>query len=142
VTNPDMSNPKRRPENKPGEYDTFRESLAAPVPNRSYRSQIDMIDTGPSVLEQLIRYVAIILDILIAIRFVIKLFAPSSASTFVTFIYGMTNWIILPFQPLVGAPPATLTGYFDWASLAAIAAVSLVAALLIALIKPRPVDIV
>ena len=140
MTSPDISKPKSKPNGKKDKYDTFHESLAAPIPNQMYRSRIDLIDSQPSVLEQLIRYIAVILDILLAIRFFIKLFAPSSTSTFVSFIYGMTNWIILPFQPLVGAPPATLTGYFDWASVLAIVIVSLVAALLIALVRPRPLD--
>jgi uncharacterized protein YggT (Ycf19 family) len=118
----------------------FHETLAEPVPNRTYRSEIE--EAQPSALESLVRYVAVILDILLAVRFVISLFTTNTANGFVAFVYGLTNWLVAPFQALFGqTPTGSTTGYFDWSALAAIVVVSLLAMLILRLLRgPRPAE--
>src|SRR6185437_14486216 len=67
-------------------YDDFRESVAAPVPNRTYRSAVELEDRS-SVAERVVRVVAVVLGILLAIRFVINLFSYPRTSGFANFIY-------------------------------------------------------
>jgi uncharacterized protein YggT (Ycf19 family) len=121
--------------------DEFHETLAQPMPNRTYRSEIEQAD-APSALEQLVRYVAVVLDLLLAVRFIVSLFTTDTANSFVAFIFGLTNWLVAPFQVLFGATPTgSAGGYFDWSALAAIAVVSLLAALIIRLLQgPRTAE--
>ena len=113
-------------------YDDFRESVAAPVPNRTYRSTVELEDRS-SVAERVVRVVAVVLGILLAIRFVINLFSYPRTSGFANFIYATTNWAVQPFQFLFGQPATTTGGFFDWPALAAIVAVGIIASILIAL---------
>jgi uncharacterized protein YggT (Ycf19 family) len=132
-----VNEPARQPRSRsyPRRDDDFRETLAAPIPNRTYRSEIEDFE-HPSALEQLVRYVAVLLDVLLAIRFVISLFTTNTTNSFVAFIYGLTNWLVAPFQALFGHAPANATGgYFDWAALAAMVVVSVLAALIIRLLQ-------
>lgn len=121
--------------------DEFLETLAQPMPNRTYRSQIEA-DAGPTALEQLVRYVAVLLDILLAVRFAVSLFSANTANSFVAFIFGLTNWLVTPFQVIFGSPQTGAnTGYFDWSALVAIVVVSVLAGLIIRLLQgPQTVE--
>ncbi len=121
--------------------DDFHETLAQPMPNRTYRSEIEQIE-APSALEQLVRYVVVLLDLLLAVRFVISLFTTNTSNSFVAFIFGLTNWLVAPFQAIFGATPTgSIGGYFDWSALAAIAVVSILAAIIIRLLQgPRTIE--
>ena len=119
-------------------YDEFGESMATPVPNRTYRSSVETVDDKSSLVEQVVRYVAVILGALLAIRFVINLFSGYRSSGFTNFIYATTNWMVRPFQALFGQPAASTGGFFDWPAIAAIVTVGIVAGILIALLRPRP----
>jgi uncharacterized protein YggT (Ycf19 family) len=134
----DTNKPKR---DYPRRDDNFHETLAQPVPNRTYRSEIEQLET-PSALEQLVRYVAVLLDLLLAVRFVVSLFTTNTTNGFVAFIFGLTNWLVAPFQAIFGATPTgSAGGYFDWSALAAIALVSILAAFIIRLLQgPRTVE--
>ncbi|HEY2004784.1 MAG TPA: hypothetical protein VGH44_06770 [Candidatus Saccharimonadia bacterium] len=117
-------------------YDDFRETVAAPMPNRTYRSAVEL-ENHSSVAEQIVRIAAVILGILLAIRFVINLFSYPRTSGFASFIYGTTNWAVQPFQYLFGHAATTSGGFFDWPALAAIVATGIIASILIALLRPR-----
>ncbi len=49
---------------------------------------------------------AVLLEILLAFRFGLKLIAANPANSFAMFIYGFTNLFVLPFMSLVPAPAA------------------------------------
>ncbi len=49
---------------------------------------------------------AVLLEVLLAFRFGLKLIAANPANPFAMFIYGFTNLFILPFMGLVPAPAA------------------------------------
>jgi uncharacterized protein YggT (Ycf19 family) len=117
-------------------YDDFGESIATPVPNRTYRSDVDLIADRPTAFEQFIRYVAVILGTLIAVRFVINLFNTGRSRSFINFFYTLTDWVVKPFQAVLGQPPSGTGGYFDWPSLAALIVVGVVASLLIWMLRP------
>jgi Flp pilus assembly protein TadB len=119
-------------------YDSFRESVATPVPNRTYRSDVDLVSDRPGTAERVVRYVAVALGALLAVRFVINLFATSHTGGFTAFIYATTNWMVRPFQLLLGQPPASTGGFFDWPALAALVVVGIVASVIIGLMRRSP----
>jgi hypothetical protein len=45
-----------------------------------------------------------ILEAILALRFLFKLIGVNEANTFASFLYGLTNLFVLPFQSLIGAP--------------------------------------
>jgi uncharacterized protein YggT (Ycf19 family) len=122
---------------RPTRDDEFRESLAAPAPTSTYRSRIDRLETGTSPLEQLIRYVTVILGALLVVRFAINLFTYNRVNGFVNFFNGATDWVVRPFQTLFGQPPSGSGGFFDWPAVVSLIVVALIATLLVSLIRPR-----
>ena len=95
-----------------------------------------MVDAAPSALEQLVRYVAVLLDALLLVRFITSLFSGNTSNAFVAFIYGLTNWLVKPFQALFNQTPVTSgTGFFDWPAIAAIVVVTVLAAIIIRLLR-------
>jgi len=128
--------PGRRPNRDRRQYDEFRESVAAPVPNRTYRSAVETHDRA-GVAETIIRYAALVLGFLLLMRFVVSLFTANVANPLVNFFRTVTNWIVAPFQNFFGGAPAGTGGFFDWAALAALIAVGIIGVLLLSLIRPR-----
>jgi uncharacterized protein YggT (Ycf19 family) len=145
LKNPYQSDPEAQAELRQEEIarrrasrdDDFRETLAPPVPNQTYRSRVDYIDNRASVAEQLIRYVAVVLSLLIVGRFIASLFSSDRSNGLVNFFYATTDWIVRPFQALFGTPPSSTGGFFDWPAVAALIVVGVLATLLISLIRPR-----
>ena len=120
-------------------YDEFRESLAAPMPNSSYRSKIDRIDDEPSSLEQTLRTVAGFLILLLAVRFFIDLYSLNRFGAWASFFYLLTNWAVSPFLGIFGQSQViAATGFVDWAALVSIAVTATIAWIMIRLIRPRP----
>lgn len=124
--------PARRPRPK---YDEFHETLAPSLPGRTYRSEVDLIDSNLSVGEQLVRFVAVVLNALLVVRFIMSLFTSNLGSSFVSFIYSLTDWLVAPFQALFGQPPIMGLGFFDLPALLAAVIVTILASLIISLIR-------
>ena len=101
------------------------------------RPCIDATDDSVSVLEQIVRYVAVLLGLLLGLRFVVSLFTANVGNGFVNFFRVTTDWLVTPFQTLFGRPPAGTGGFFDWPALAALIVVAVIATLLISLMRPR-----
>lgn len=133
MAKPDTS--RGRPNQDRYDYDEFRESLATPVHGRTYRSAPDEVPRV-SVLEEIVRYGAVLLGLLLTLRFVTSLFTTNNAG-FAGFFRPTTDWLVVPFQTLFGRPPASTGGYFDWPTLAALLVVAVIATLLISLMRPR-----
>ncbi|MDQ6772758.1 MAG: YggT family protein [Candidatus Dormibacteraeota bacterium] len=68
--------------------------IAGPVPAYNYRAV------------QALWFLVGLVDVLLAIRFFLKLLGASTASAFVTFLYGITAPLIAPFQGIFGTPAA------------------------------------
>jgi uncharacterized protein YggT (Ycf19 family) len=120
------------------EQDEFHETLAAPIPNRTYRSEIDVTESRATAAEQLLRAVATALGILLAIRFITSLFSANREDALVNATYTLTDWMVRPFQAILGGAPATTSGFFDWAALAALVVLSILAAFIGRLLRtPR-----
>jgi uncharacterized protein YggT (Ycf19 family) len=150
MSNPDSIRPRknhinnnhaeaRRAPRKTIDEPEFRETLAAPVPNRTYRSEVDLTESRAAVTEQIIRFATALLSALLAIRFIVSLFTSDRGNALAGFFYATTDWLVRPFQAVLGQPPAGSEGlgFFDWPALAALALTLLVATLLIRFIR-RP----
>jgi hypothetical protein len=124
---------RRRPLNP---NDNFHESLAQPVPNRTYRSQVDLIDNPASPLEQVVRLLASLLCFLLVLRFITSLFT-STASGWTNFIHALTNWLVQPFQSFFPQPTISSGGTFDWPAVAAFISVIILATILVRLTRSR-----
>jgi uncharacterized protein YggT (Ycf19 family) len=125
---------KRTRERQP---DEFRETLAAPMPNSSYRSEIDLIDEEPSTLEQTDRTVAGFLILLLVVRFIVNFFSLDRFGAWTSFFYLLTNWVVSPFLPIFNQSSVIATsGFIDWAALTTIIVITAVAWIAIRFIRP------
>ncbi len=115
---------RRRSEN----YDEFRESVAAPV-SPAYQERIIERDVvyADSTAEQVVRIVAAILVGLLALRFIVALFATDVINGFSLVVFNATEWLVSPFQVLFSSPFTGAGGFFDLPAIAAAVAVMLVA---------------
>lgn len=59
-----------------------------------------------------------ILEAALALRFLFKLIGVNAANTFASFLYGLTNLFVLPFESLIGAP-STAGMTFEFSTLIA-----------------------
>lgn len=82
----------------------------------------------------LIWLVVAVVDVFIAGRFLGLLFGASRSSSFVTFVYGVTDPLVAPFQGIFGTP-ATASHVFEVASLVAIVVYLLIAVALVTLLR-------
>lgn len=89
---------------------------------------------------QIVWYAFAALEALLALRFLLRLFAANPAAGFTDFIYSLSGPFVAPFRAVF---PATVSeGYvFEWGTLLAIAVYALVARGLFALLSgSRPVS--
>jgi uncharacterized protein YggT (Ycf19 family) len=96
--------------------------VVRPVPAYNYRAV------------QVVWFLAGLVDVILAIRFVMKLLAANPASGFVSFMYNLSEPLIAPFRGIFGTP-ATGGSVLEPASLVAIVIYSLIAWGLVALIR-------
>jgi uncharacterized protein YggT (Ycf19 family) len=93
--------------------------------------------TGPLYNVRLVRaiwLVTAVIDVLIVIRFLLKALGASQASSFTTFIYGVTQPLVAPFQ---GIFPDSAHGFYvmEPADLVAIVIYALIGWALVTLVK-------
>lgn len=113
----------------------FRETLAPPMPNQTYRDEVEFTESSSTSAEQVVRIVATILSSLLALRFLVSLFSSDRSAGLVNLFYGLTDWLVAPFQAIFGATPLSGIGFFDWPALAALIVVSVLAAFLGRLVR-------
>jgi uncharacterized protein YggT (Ycf19 family) len=93
------------------------------------------------MLGQFVRIISTILVVLLAVRFIVNLFSPDQFGAWTAFFYATTNWAVQPFLGLYGQPSYIgTTSFVDWAALTAIVVTTLVAWVIVTLLKPRPLD--
>lgn len=73
-----------------------------------------------------LQWVAIVVEILLLIRFIFKLIGASPSNVFAFFLYALTDLIRLPFNGLVYDPIFRANQYFEWTTLIAMAIYALV----------------
>ena len=87
-----------------------------------------------TVLSRVVWYIFGLIDVLIAIRFVLKLFGANVEAGFVQLIYGVSGVFMAPFNTIFKA--LVVSGAtFEWSALVAIAIYALVAGGIVVLIR-------
>ena len=81
---------------------------------------------GVERAKQVIYFIFGIVEVLLAIRFVLLLLGANEASSFVRLIYGLSQPFVLPFQGIFGAPSFD-SSVIEWSSLVGIVVYLLVA---------------
>lgn len=83
---------------------------------------------------QIIWYILVVIEVLLALRFFFYLFGANPESPFLRFIYGLSGIFVFPFK---GIFPAFAEGVavFDWSVLVAMAIYALITVGIIRLIK-------
>ena len=95
--------------------------------------------SGIVIAQRVIWFIAGVISVLVAIRFILLLLGANQNAGFVDFIYGITGALVAPFAGIFGQP--TYGQFmFDWSSVLAIAVYCLIAwglAKLITLARPQ-----
>ena len=87
-----------------------------------------------SVISRVVFYVFGAIEILLAVRFVLKLLGANAAAGFVAFIYSLSGVFMVPFDAILKTTKAS-GSVLEWSALAAIAVYALVAWGIVALIR-------
>jgi len=83
------------------------DSTGASVQQQTKRIQTDAAAEPTTTLQNIIWYILGIVEVLLGLRFVLKLFGANTASPFVTFIYSVTGVLTAPFDSIFGVTQAT-----------------------------------
>jgi YGGT family protein len=116
--------------------DEFYETLAPTIPTRTYRSGVVVVDARPTILEQIVRLIAGVLGILLGVRFIMNLFGSYNANLLSSYANNWTNWMVAPFQALIGRPGTSVGGFFDWPALIALIVLGIITSIVTSLLRP------
>jgi len=83
------------------------DAAGAPVQQQTKRIQTEAAAEPKATLRNIIWYIVGFVEILLAIRFVLKLFGANVASSFVNFVYNVTGVLTAPFDSIFGVTQAT-----------------------------------
>lgn len=99
------------------------------------RSQVRTEVRSPieTVLARVVWFVFGVIEVLIAIRFVLRMLGANSTAGFVRLVYGVSDVFMAPFRTIFGTGRVS-GATFEWSALVAIAIYALVAWGLVALI--------
>lgn len=77
---------------------TTREQNQTPVAQTSTRTVVNTEKSKSQYIAQMLYFTLGAMEVLLSFRFILKLTGASPASSFVQFIYSITNLFILPFE--------------------------------------------
>ncbi|MFA5843993.1 MAG: hypothetical protein WC971_04090 [Coriobacteriia bacterium] len=100
------------------------------------RSQVHTEVRAPieAVVSRVVWFVFGVIEVLIAIRFVLKMLGANSSAGFVRMMYGVSDVLMAPFVTIFGT--ARVSGaVFEWSAIVAIAVYALIAWGIVALIR-------
>jgi hypothetical protein len=105
------------------------------------RSQVHTEVRSPieAILGRLVWFVFGVIEVLIAIRFVLRLLGANSRAGFVQLVYGVSGFFMAPFNSIFGTQRVS-GAVFEWSALVAIAIYALIAwgiVMLIRAVSPR-----
>jgi hypothetical protein len=119
------------------------DSSGTPVQQQTKRVKTDTIEGPRAVLQNIVKYVLGVVEVVLVLRFVLKLFGANPASSFVHFIYNVTGVLTAPFDGIFGVT-RTATGetksVFEPSILVALAVYALIAWGLVKLITLNQKD--
>lgn len=83
---------------------------------------------------ELVWYVLSAIQVLLVLRFMLKLLGVNSTESFTNIIYGATNYIVYPFTSVLFSPISNSVNIFEWPTLLAIVTYWLLALAIIKLL--------
>src|SRR5262249_4308441 len=92
-------------------------------------------EVRPNIASQIVMYLLRVLEVLLALRFFLKLFAANPGAGFTSFVYNISQPLVAPFTGVFGItvvnnPPGSI---FEWTTLLAMLVYWIIAAILIRL---------
>jgi hypothetical protein len=87
--------------------DSGLDDSGAPVQQQTKRVQTEAAVDAKMTSQNVVWYLLGIIEVLLAIRFVLKLFGANSASSFVNLVYSVTRVLTLPFDSIFGVTSTT-----------------------------------
>ena len=110
--------------------------LSANANSSDRRSQVHTEVRAPieTVLSRVVMYIFGVIEVIIAIRFVLKMLGASAESGFVQLIYAVSDVLMAPFSTIFNVQQVE-GATFDWSALVAIAVYALIAWGIVALIR-------
>ena len=100
------------------------------------RSQVHTEMRAPieAVVSRVVMFIFGVIEVLIGIRFVLKLLGANSEAAFVKLVYGVSNVFVSPFNSIFGTQRVS-GATFEWSALVAIAIYALIAWGIVALVR-------
>lgn len=100
------------------------------------RSQVHTEVRRPieAVLSRVVMFVFGVIEVLIAIRFVLKMLSANSEAGFVKLVYSVSDVFMAPFSTIFGTQKVS-GATFEWSALVAIAVYALIAWGVVALVR-------
>lgn len=80
------------------------------------------------------RYILDIAEIVLVLRFVFKLLGANPGSSFVNFLYGVSDPLVAPFRGIFQSTPVEI-GVAEWSSLVAMLSYALIAYIFLRLLR-------
>jgi hypothetical protein len=111
--------------------------LSTNTASADHRSQLHTETKAPIevILARVVWFVVGVIDVLIAVRFALKLLEANAAAGFVQFVYGVSGFFMLPFDAVFRTQRVAPGAVFEWSALLAIAVYALIAWGFVALIR-------
>lgn len=107
--------------------DVYQERVSGPAGDQVVRSEhVSMPSAGATRAKQVIYFIFGVINVLLAMRFVLLLLGANEVSPFVNLIYGLSRAFVLPFRGIF-AEPDLGASVFEWAALVGIVVYSLLA---------------
>ncbi len=88
----------------------------------------------PNLASQIIYYVLDVVEIILALRLIFRLFIANPGNPFVTFIYALTAPLVAPFRGIF-YNTNSVGVYFEWATVIAMIIYALIAYIIVRLIE-------
>ncbi|HSX37078.1 MAG TPA: YggT family protein [Patescibacteria group bacterium] len=83
------------------------DDAGAQVEQQTKRVQTESAAEPKTTVQNVVWYILGVVEVLLALRFVLKLFGANAASGFVNFIYNVTGVLTAPFDNIFGVTTAT-----------------------------------
>ena len=113
--------------------DVYQERVHGPAGDQVVRSEHVNVPSeatrramAVTRINQVIYFIFGVINVLLALRFVLLLLGANTASAFVRLVYGLSQPFVLPFQGIFGEPTFDAS-VIEWSSLVGIIVYSLVA---------------
>lgn len=72
---------------------------------------------GIAKFNDFLQWVAIVLEVILAIRFVFRLIGAAPNNAFASFLYAVTGFILTPFNDILSTPKLSVQQAFEWSTL-------------------------